>query len=76
MREDEEGFSICAAEDKLQWTLGHVDLRDLLAGRRVDEDLAIGHIDITFLSTATLSPPRCAKALRSVSVPSGFTLAL
>ena len=58
MRQDEESSSICTAEDELQGTLGHLDLRDLLAGRRVDEDLAIGYIDIavaidgnTFAST-------------------------
>jgi len=58
MREDEERFSIGAAENELQRTLGNVDLRDLLAGRRVDEDLAISYIDIpvavdgyTFAST-------------------------
>ncbi len=46
MREDEERLSIGAAENELQRTLGNVDLRDLLADRRVDEDLAIGYIDI------------------------------
>ena len=58
MREDEERLSIGAAEDKLQRALGRVDLRNLLAARRVDEDLAIGYIDIavavdrcTFAST-------------------------
>lgn len=60
MREDEERFSICAAEDELQWTLGHGDLRDLLAGRRVDEDLAISYIDIPVaVDGYTLASPLC-----------------
>ena len=46
MRKDKECFSICAAEDELQGTLRHVDLRDLLAGRRIDEDLAVGADDV------------------------------
>ena len=46
MREDEEGLSICSAEDELQGPLGHVDLRDLLAGWRVDKNLAVGDINI------------------------------
>ena len=71
VREDEERFSIGAAEDKLHRTLGHIDLRDLLAGRRVDEDLAIGYIDIavavdgyTFASTLGKSLEICERAVR------------
>src|ERR1700752_2423342 len=71
MREDEKRFPICAAEDKLQWTLGHVNLCDLLAGRRVDEDLAIGYIDIpvavdshTLASTVRKGIEVCKRAVR------------
>ena len=71
MRKDEERFSIRAAEDELQRTLGHIDLRDLLAGWRVDEDLAVGDINIavavdgyTFASTLRKSLEICECAVR------------
>jgi hypothetical protein len=34
------------AEDELQRAFGHVDLRDLIASRRIDEDLAVRDVDI------------------------------
>src|ERR1700691_5729838 len=71
MREDEERFSIRTTEDELQWTLGYVDLCDLLAGRRVDENLAIGYIDIaipvdcdTFASAVRKGLEICERAVR------------
>lgn len=47
VREDKKRLAIWAAEEELQWALGDVDLRGLLAIRRVDEDLAVGDIDIS-----------------------------
>jgi hypothetical protein len=84
MRKDKECFSICAAEDELQWTLRHVDLRDLLAGWRVDEDLAVGDIDIaiaidgcTFASTLRKGPEvsECAVRVHFGAVGDVFRLA-
>jgi len=58
MGEDEKRFPICATEDELQWALGHIDLRNLLAGWRVDKNLAVGNVNVavavdryTFAST-------------------------
>ena len=46
VREDEERSAVLSAEDKLQWALGDVDLRNLPAFWRVDKDLAVGHIHV------------------------------
>ena len=44
--QDEKRFAVCASEYKLERTFGHIDLRDLFAFPRVDEDLAVGNIDV------------------------------
>src|SRR5260370_24107833 len=84
MRKDKECFSSCAAEDELQGTLRHVDLRDLLAGRRIDEDLAVGDINIavaidgcTFASTLRkrLEVAKCAVRVHFGAVGDVFRLA-
>src|SRR5579863_6947921 len=58
--EDEERFAIRAAEDELQRSLGHIDLRNLPARRRVDEDLSVGNVDIA----AAIDRDALAAALR------------
>ena len=46
VRQNEKRVAISPAKDKLQRALGDIDLRDLLAVRRVDEDLPVSDIDI------------------------------
>src|SRR5580698_9798792 len=45
---DEEGAAVGAAEDDVDRALGNVDLGDLLARRIVDDDLAVGDVDVAF----------------------------
>ncbi len=70
MGQDEQGPLARAAEQQLQRPLGHVDRARLaVPSGAYDEHLAVGDVDPSWPSTATLSPPRLANAFRSVSVP-------
>lgn len=46
--QDEEGAGVGAAEDDVEGALGDFDFCDLFAGAVVDEDLAVGDIDVAF----------------------------
>ncbi len=46
MGQDEQGFLIRSTEDDIEWAFGYVDDANLLAGGIVDEDLAVGNVDV------------------------------